>query len=252
MEARLLRAQLRGRGRLPPADTERVIWWSNYSAKAIAQIQARGMPIDVPLWNLVQENKQAVIDELLRRFDPSHGDDDPIYDRDGKWSYDRFEQWLVRNKVAAWPRLASGQLDTDSDAFDLMSHVPGVAALHALRGSLGFIANARLPIGRDGRNRPSLFPFGTATGRNAHTRSPFNAHAGMRSFMLFAPDTIGCYLDWRTQEIGIAAVLSDDGALKRDYAAGDIYHALALMLGLTDEPNPHTLEGARAGAARSA
>ena len=238
MEARLLRAQLRGRGRLQPADTERVIWWSNYSAKAIAQIQARGMPIDVPLWNLVQENKAAVIDELLRRFDPSHGDDDPIYDRDGKWAYDRFEQWLVRNKVAAWPRLSSGQLDTDKDAFALMSHVPGVAALYALRGSVGFIANARLPIGRDGRNRPSLFPFGTATGRNAHTRSPFNAHAGMRSFMLFEPDTIGCYLDWRSQEIGIAAVLSDDGALKADYAAGDINHALAVMLGLTDELNP--------------
>ena len=95
-----------------------------------------------------------------------------------------------------------------------------------------------LPIGRDGRNRPSLFPFGTATGRNAHAKSIFNAHAGMRSFMLFPPDTIGCYLDWRSQEIGVAAALSDDCALKRDYAAGDIYHALALRCGFTDEPNP--------------
>jgi hypothetical protein len=59
-----------------------------------------------------------------------------------------------------------------------MYHVhPGIEGLHALRDVLSFISKARLPIGRDGRNRPSLFPFGTATGRNAHTKSPYNAHA---------------------------------------------------------------------------
>ena len=61
MSALLLRQQLRGRPGLPPADVERVLHWSNYSAKAVAQIQAKGMPIDVPLWNLVQENKAAVV-----------------------------------------------------------------------------------------------------------------------------------------------------------------------------------------------
>ena len=234
------RAIARPRPRLSPADAERVLHWSNYSAKAIALIQARGMPIDMPLWNLVQENKAAVIGELLRRFDPSYGNDDPIYTPDGEWSYDRFERWLVRNGVHAWPRLDSGELDIDGDAFRLMYHVPGIEGLHALRDSLGVIAKAKLPIGRDGRNRPSLFPFGTATGRNAHAKSLYNAHAGMRSFMVFPPDTIGVYLDWRTQEVGIAAALSGDAALMRDYAAGDIYHALALMCGLTDDPDPST------------
>jgi hypothetical protein len=96
MEAQLLRAQLRplqddprGRVLLAAADVDRVLWWSNYSAKAVAIIQARGMPIDVALWNLVQENKAAVIGELLRRFDPSHNDDDPIYTPEGEWSYAR-------------------------------------------------------------------------------------------------------------------------------------------------------------------
>ena len=59
-------AQLCGRRGLPAADVERVLHWSNYSAKAVAQIQARGMPIDMALWNFVQENKAAVIGELLR------------------------------------------------------------------------------------------------------------------------------------------------------------------------------------------
>jgi hypothetical protein len=240
---KLLRAQLhrycdqRGRTLLPAADVPRVLHWSNYSAKAVALIQARGMPIDVPLWDLVQENKRAVIGELLRQFDPSYGSEDPIYTPDGEWSYARFERWLINSGVPYWPRLESGKLDIDSDAFRMMSHIPGVAGLHALRDSIGFIARARLPIGPDGRNRPSLFPFATVTGRNAHTRSPFNAHAGLRSFMLFPSDTIGAYLDWRTQEVGIAAAASGDPALKADYLSGDVYHALARMCGLTNDPD---------------
>jgi DNA polymerase family A len=237
--ADLLRAQLRGHGDLPPVDTERVLWWSNYSAKAIALIQARGIPIDMALWNLVQGNRAAVIRELLRQFDPSYGSDAPIYTPEGEWSYTRFENWLARSGVPGWPRLDSGALDLSSNAFRLMYHLPGIEGLHALRDSIGFIAKARLPIGPDGRNRPSLFPFGTVTGRNAHARSPFNAHAGLRSFMMFPPDKIGVYLDWRTQEVGIAAVLSGDQALLRNYSAGDVYHALARMCELTADPDPY-------------
>src|SRR5262249_55494751 len=82
------------------------------------------------------------------------------------------------------------------------------------------------------------FPFGTRTGRNGHRRSPFNAHAAVRSFMLFPHGTTGTYLDFRTQEVGVAAALSGDAALMHDYATGDIYHALALRCGLTDDPDP--------------
>ncbi len=236
--ALLLRHQLCGRPGLPPEDVARVLHWSNYSAKVVAQIQAKGMPIDTVLWNLVQENKAAVIGALLRQFDPSHGSEDPIYTPAGEWSYERFERWLVRAGVPAWPRLDTGRLDISGDAFGLMSHVPGIEGLHALRDTLGVIVRAKLPIGRDGRNRPSLFPFCTATGRNAHAKSLFNAHASVRSFMVFPQDTIGVYLDWRTQEVGIAAALSGDQGLMRDYDAGDVYHALAKLCGLTDELDP--------------
>ena len=237
--AELLRAMLRpGRNHGVIPNTNLILHWSNYSAKAIALIQAQGMPIDVALWNLVQENKSTVIRELLRQLDPSHGSDNPIYTLEGGWSYARFEQWLANTGVMAWPRLDSGRLDTDGDAFRMMYHVPGIEHLHALKDSLRVITTANLPIGRDARNRPSLFPFGTATGRNAHRKSLYNAHAGMRSFMVFPANTIGLYLDWRTQEVGVAASASGDEALKADYAAGDVYHALALLCGLTDEPNP--------------
>jgi DNA polymerase-1 len=235
--AKLLCAMLRGCSRFPPARVEHVLHWSNYSAKSVAQIQARGMPIDTVLWDLVQKNKAAVIQYLLRRFDPSHGTETQIYTPDGQWSYNRFENYLTSTGVTVWPRLDSGQLDISGDAFQLMNHIPGIEGLHALRDSLGVIVRAKLPIGRDGRNRPSLFPFCTATGRNAQAKSLFNAHAGMRSFMLFPPNKIGVYLDWRTQEVGIAAARSGDEALMAAYRDGDIYHALALVCGLTNDSN---------------
>jgi DNA polymerase-1 len=234
----LLRRQLRGHGPFAPVDALRVLYWSDYSAKAIARIQARGMPIDMEPWWAVQENRAAVIGELLRRFDPSHNDDEPIYTPDGEWGYRRFERFLVRRGITAWPRLESGRLDIDGDAFRLMYHVPGIEELHALRDSIGFIVRAKIPIGPDNRNRPSLFPFGTATGRNAHAKTLFNAHAGMRSFIVFSADKIGVYLDWRTQEVGVVAVQSGDVALQDAYTSGDVYHALARTCGFTDDPEP--------------
>jgi DNA polymerase I len=234
----LFKRMLQGRPLLPASDIERVLHWSNYGAKAIAQIQARGMPIDMVLWNLVQENKATVIKHLLERFDPSRNSADPIYTPDGHWSDYRFERWLVSQGVAAWPRLESGQIQKDDDTFKMMSHIPGIEALRALRGSLGVIVRALIPIGRDGRNRPKLFPFCTNTGRNAHRESLFNAHAGMRSFMVFDSDVTAVYLDWRTQEVGIAAALSGDEALQAAYRGGDVYHALALTIGATDDADP--------------
>jgi DNA polymerase family A len=238
MSARLLVEQLRGRRHLPPVDVAHVLHWSNYSAKSTALIQARGKLIDMPLWHTVQENKAAVIHELLRRFDPSFGMDDPIFTPAGEWSDTRFFRWLASIGVTAWPRTESGRPQTDGDAFRMMYHTPGIERLHALKDSIGVIVRAKLPIGRDGRNRPSLFPFCTATGRNAHAKSLYNAHAGMRSFMVFPPDAIGVYLDWRTQEIAVAAAESEDQKLIHDYLAGDVYHALAKLCGLTDDPDP--------------
>jgi DNA polymerase family A len=159
----------------------------------------------------------------------------PIYTLGGEFEYARFERWLASQGVLAWPRTESGMLQTDGDAFRMMYHVPGVEALHALKDSLRVIVNAKLPIGRDGRNRPKLFPFCTRTGRNAHASSLFNAHAGMRSFMKFSEDITAVYLDWRTQEIGVAAALSGDEALMEAYRGGDFYHALALTIGATED-----------------
>jgi hypothetical protein len=47
------------------------------------------------------------------------------------------------------------------------------------------------------------------------------------------------YLDWRTQEVGIAAALSGDRSLMCSYAGGDVYYAFARESGLTNDPDPN-------------
>jgi hypothetical protein len=54
--------------------------------------------------------------------------------------------------------------------------------------------------------------------------------------IVFPPDSIGAYLDFRTQEIGVAAAHSDDQALKLAYQSGDVYHALARTTGYPRTP----------------
>ena len=93
-----------------------------------------------------------------------------------------------------------------------------------------------IAIGPDGREKSSKAYSRSALcpGRNAHAKSLFNAHAGMRSFMLFPPNKVVAYLDWKAQEVAVAAANSGDLQLMHDYS-GDIYHALAVMCGLTDD-----------------
>ena len=142
------------------------------------------MLLDTPLWNLVQENKAATIRNLLQRFDPSQGSDAPIYTPEGEWSYERFEQYLVREGIPAWPRLESGRLDIDGDAFRLMYHVPGIEGLHAARqprrDCAGEAAHRR-------RKRPEPAEPELILHRHRSKRPRkvlYNAHAGMRSFMV--------------------------------------------------------------------
>jgi hypothetical protein len=221
---------------LQPADVPCGLHWSEYSAKVIARVQAKGKRIDVPLWNLCQENKAAIVRELVRRFDPSQDSDDPIFDVDGSFENARFARYLIENGIP-WPRLPSGAFDLKKKTFKMMGHIPGIQGISALRESLRVIISNKLPIGSDGINRPSLFPFGTSTGRNAHAKSLFNCHAALRSFIRFPEDKIGVYLDWGTQEPAIAAVKSGDQGLIAAYLSGDVYHDFAWKVGLTTEPD---------------
>ena len=236
----LLIEQLRGRpGRpsLPPASVKHVLHWSNYSAKAVAQIQARGMLIDMHLWNLVQENKAAVIRNLLQRFDPSHGSDAPIYTPEGEWSYERFEQYLVARRHSGVA--ATGERSARHRRRRFPPDVPRArnrgsarVARQSRRRRAGQIAH------RPRRTKPTE-PVSVLHRHRAKRprQEPLQRARRHAVFHGLPPDAIGVYLDWRTQEVGILAAHSEDQRLKNDYRSGDVYHALAKLCGLTTDDN---------------
>ena len=159
---KLLRAQLRRlRVGFSAADVPRVLHWSNYSAEArradpgprhadrrAAVESGAGEQGRPSIAQLLHGNSIRATAATIRSTRPMAN------------GVTRASSVARQFGVTSWPRLESGQLDIDGDAFRLMCHVPGVEGLHALRDSLGrHRQGAKLPIGRDGRNRPSLFPF---------------------------------------------------------------------------------------------
>src|SRR5262249_21840255 len=81
----------------------------------------------------------------------------------------------------------------------------------------------------DGRNRCLLSPFRAVTGRNqpSNTKFIFGPARWIRG-LIRPPEGHGlAYIDFASQEIGIAAALSGDGRMAEGYATGDPYLAFA-------------------------
>lgn len=86
-----------------------------------------------------------------------------------------------------------------------------------------------LTIGTDGRNRTLLSPFSAKTGRNqpSNTKFIFGPAKWMRG-LIKPPEGFGlAYIDFSSQEIGIAAALSGDELMMKGYLEGDPYLAFA-------------------------
>jgi DNA polymerase-1 len=82
-----------------------------------------------------------------------------------------------------------------------------------------------LSVGHDGRNRTLLSPFRAKSSRNqpSNARFVFGPAKWIRG-LVKPPRGYGvAYVDWKTQEIGIAARLSGDLALQASYSSCDPY-----------------------------
>jgi DNA polymerase family A len=120
---------------------------------------------------------------------------------------------------------------------------PQLAQMHELRGTLAQLRNNRLAIGRDGRNRTLLGPFGTKTGRNAPSNSKyiFGPAKCLRFLIRPAPGTALIHRDFSQQEVWIAAIRSGDEALLTACQSGDIYLGIAAQLGFETRPGLRAL-----------
>jgi DNA polymerase I len=194
---------------------------------ATARMEAVGIPVDVNLHEELVREWEPLKGALVATVSARYGD---VYDG-LSFRSERFRAYLTAQGILQhWPTDYEGKLIMDDQTFrEMAQYYPGLQPLHELRGTLGRLRLTGLQIGSDQRNRVMLSAFGSTTGRNqpSNTRFIFGPATWMRGLIRPEPGQALAYIDWSSQEIGIAAGLSGDERLIDAYKSGDIYMAFA-------------------------
>ena len=111
------------------------------------------------------------------------------------------------------------------------------------RGNFGL---EKLAVGLDDRNRVLLSPFGASSGRNTPSANKFifGPSVWLRGLVKPPDGKALAYVDWKSQEVYIAARLSGDKALLDAVLSGDPYLSFAKRAGLV--PSEATKESHKA------
>jgi DNA polymerase I len=207
----------------PSIDWPRALLRGRYMVAA-AQMERAGVPIDGPLYRRLVENWEHLKCDLITEVDADFG----VYDGT-TFKEARFRDWLSANGIG-WPTLKSGRLALDGDTFkERAKYCPDVQPLYELRTTLNGLRLTSLEIGHDDRNRCLLSPFSAVTGRNQPKNSKFifGPARWMRGLIRPTEGYGLAYIDFTSQEIGIAAALSGDERMAEGYRTGDPYLAFA-------------------------
>ena len=199
--------------------------------KTVAVMEHNGVPVDTGTLEQLRANWTAIKAELIREVDRDYH----VYD-DGVFRAGRFAAYLDTAGIRNWPRSeGTGKLLLDKDTFKSMTDsYPFLRALRELRVTLSELRLEKLQVGPDGRNRVMLSPFGASSGRNTppSTKFIFGPSTWLRSLIQPAKDRALAYIDWASQEIWIAAYLSNDPAMLAAVESGDPYLSFAVQAGL--------------------
>ena len=199
---------------------------------AIAKIEHRGLPIDLPLLTRLRRHWDGMRTDMVTELDPFG-----IYEIAGgvaHWRNERLEAFVAHYKLP-WPRLASGKLCTDDETFREMALLhPIVNPLRELRCSLSKLKLNSLAVGADARNRTPLWAFGAKTARCAPstTKYVFGPAKWLRFNIVPPPGLALIHRDYQQQEVRIAAVESGDANLLAACESGDVYLGVAEQIGL--------------------
>lgn len=217
---------------------------------ATARMEHTGTPIDVSSLARLRAHWDDIRERLIERIDQDFG----VYEA-GSFRQARFETYLAHHGIP-WPRLDSGALDLRRDTFREQARAhPRIAPLRELRHALSELRMHELAVGSDGRNRTLLSPFGAKSGRYTPraSRFIFGPSRWLRGLIRPEPGRALAYVDYSSQEIGIAAALSGDAALADAYRSGDPYLSFAVQAGLappnaTKTSHPEVRERCKAAA----
>ncbi len=192
---------------------------------AQARMESAGVPIDVATYEVLSTHWEpvqlAMVGDLNTRW--------PVY-TGTKFSAGAFRSELWRRGIRDWELTDTGQLDLRQSVLrDRAKSYAPLYEVYEVRHALGGMRMNDLHVGVDGRNRCWLNLFHTKTGRNQPSSSGFvfALPAWMRSLCQARPGHVMVGLDWKAQEIAIAAILAGDARLLADLETGDPYMAFA-------------------------
>jgi hypothetical protein len=199
--------------------------------KAAARVQHEGVPLDLERERRFRRHRMTMRAQIITEGDRGFG----VYDEGHAFRHECFAAMLRARGVRHWPRTEkSGQLRTDRDTLKTMARVHRwLEPWRKTKNLADTLENWNLQCGKDGRNRYSVMPFGTLTGRNAASsnRFIFGLPSGLRPLIKPAEGMAVAICDWQCQEIGIAASLSGDAGLLAAFNTGDPYIAFAILAG---------------------
>jgi len=196
---------------------------------AVARMERTGVPIDSTLLDRIRTNWDAIKTGLIADVD----EDYHVYEGT-TFKTGLFAKYLADQGIA-WPRTGSGALQLDQETFrDMVKRYPNLEQLKDLRHSMSELRLEKLAVGPDHRNRVLLSPFGASSGRNTPSNSKFifGPSVWLRGLIQPPQGRALAYVDWKAQEVYIAAQLSGDQALLDAVLSGDPYLAFAKMAGL--------------------
>lgn len=195
---------------------------------AAAAVEHTGIPIDTDILALLRGNACCLRDNLIASVDQDYG----VFEN-GHFRAVLFALYLKREGLS-WPYTEGGRLDLRDETFrDMARSHPQMTALHQLRQSLVQLREIKLTVGGDGRNRFTLFPYSSVTGRNQPSTSKFifGLSNWLRGLIRPASGMALAYLDYSQQELAIAAALSGDAVMQEAYLSGDFYMTFAIQSG---------------------
>jgi DNA polymerase I len=204
-------------------------WIMGEYTKATAHVERVGIPIDTEWYALFQKYKERVVSSLIEEVNADY----EVYEN-GVFKLKKLENYLKKHNIP-WDRTPSGLLKTDGTTFRDMAKVhPQLNPLREVRNFKSLVSQSPVSIGKDGRNRAVLFPLSTITGRNSPkaSKSIISGPSFSRFFIKPERGLALIYLDWASQEYGIAAVLSRDEKMIAAYESGDPYLSFGKDAGL--------------------
>jgi hypothetical protein len=201
-----------------------------------AKCQQNGIPVNntaIAEFNAFWPDvKHHVIQRLNKKVN--------LYDENSKFSNVKFNDLVTKLElIREWPRTPKGKLKTNKSTLEIYSDAfPEIYDFKQVKGLLDSAKLAAYQISEDGRYRPDngFKPFGTHTGRcSPSSKWIFGTSKWGRNFMKPSFGNVLVYLDYKSEEPFVAAMLSGDKNLLASYLTGDIYLGTAKLAGLIPE-----------------